>query len=63
MVRRGDTLMDILTRAGIDQSEAYAAVELLRTIYDPRRLRAGQALAIRAADDADGRPAPPACSA
>ena len=51
MVRRGDTLMDILTRAGIDQSEAYAAVESLRTIYDPRRLRAGQALAIRAADD------------
>ncbi len=51
VVRRGDTLMDILTRAGIDQSEAYAAVESLRTVYDPRRLRAGQALAIRAADD------------
>ncbi len=51
VVRRGDTLMDILTRARIDQGEAYAAVESLRTIYDPRRLRAGQALAITAADD------------
>ncbi len=48
VVRRGDTLMDILTRARIDQGEAYAAVESLRTIYNPRRLRAGQALAIRA---------------
>ena len=56
VVRRGDTLMDILTRARIDQSEAYAAVELLRTIYDPRRLRAGQALAIRAADDEEDDP-------
>ncbi len=52
VVRRGDTLMDILTRARIDQGEAYAAVESLRTVYDPRRLRAGQALAITAADDA-----------
>ena len=56
VVRRGDTLMDILTRARIDQSEAYAAVESLRTIYDPRRLRAGQALAIRAADDEEDDP-------
>jgi murein DD-endopeptidase MepM/ murein hydrolase activator NlpD len=51
VVRRGDTLMDILSRAQIDQGEAYAAVESLRTIYDPRRLRAGQALTITAADD------------
>ncbi len=51
VVRRGDTLMDILTRARIDQAEAYAAVESLRTVYDPRRLRAGQALAITAAND------------
>ena len=56
VVRRGDTLMDILTRARIDQSEAYAAVESLRTIYDPRRLRAGQALAIRAANDEEDDP-------
>jgi murein DD-endopeptidase MepM/ murein hydrolase activator NlpD len=52
VVRRGDTLMDILTRARITQAEAYAAVESLRRVYDPRRLRAGQALAITAAEDA-----------
>jgi murein DD-endopeptidase MepM/ murein hydrolase activator NlpD len=51
VVRRGDTLMDILSRARIDQAEAYAAVQSLRQVYDPRRLRAGQALAITADDD------------
>jgi murein DD-endopeptidase MepM/ murein hydrolase activator NlpD len=47
-VRRGDTLMDILGRAGIAQTEAHAAVQSLQTVYDPRRLRAGQELLIRA---------------
>jgi murein DD-endopeptidase MepM/ murein hydrolase activator NlpD len=53
VLRRGETLMDILIRARIEQAEAYAAVESLRTIYDPRRLRAGQALAITAAHDGE----------
>jgi murein DD-endopeptidase MepM/ murein hydrolase activator NlpD len=48
-VRRGDTLMDILDRAGIAPSEAHAAVQSLLRVYDPRRLRAGQELLIRAA--------------
>jgi murein DD-endopeptidase MepM/ murein hydrolase activator NlpD len=53
-VRRGDTLMDILNRAGIAAAEAHAAVQSLQTVYDPRRLRAGQELLIRAdADPAD----------
>ena len=47
-VRRGDTLMVILDRAGIAQAEAHAAVQSLQTVYDPRRLRAGQELLIRA---------------
>jgi len=47
-VRRGDTLMDILGRAGIAAPEAHAAVQSLQTVYDPRRLRAGQELLIRA---------------
>jgi murein DD-endopeptidase MepM/ murein hydrolase activator NlpD len=47
-VRRGDTLMDILDRVGIAQAEAHAAVQSLQTVYDPRRLRAGQELQIRA---------------
>lgn len=50
-VRRGDTLMDIFSRAGIAPSEAHAAVQSLQTVYDPRRLRAGQELSIRAAQD------------
>ena len=50
-VRRGDTLMDIFNRAGIAPSEAHAAVQSLLTVYDPRRLRAGQELLIRAAHE------------
>jgi murein DD-endopeptidase MepM/ murein hydrolase activator NlpD len=49
VVRPGDTLMDILNRAQIDLAEAHAATEALRAVYDPRRLRAGQELAITAA--------------
>ena len=48
LVRRGDTLMNILLRARIDQSSAHAAVASLRDVYDPRRLRAGQQLALTA---------------
>jgi murein DD-endopeptidase MepM/ murein hydrolase activator NlpD len=56
-VRRGDTLMDIFNRAGIAQAEAHAAVQSLRTVYDPRRLRAGQELLIRAEQEpADAGP-------
>ena len=51
-VERGDTLMDILSRAGIGAAEAYAAAQSLRDVYDPRRLRAGQELLITAADAA-----------
>jgi murein DD-endopeptidase MepM/ murein hydrolase activator NlpD len=54
VVRPGDTLMDILIRTRIDQAEAHAAIQSLRKIYDPRRLRAGQELAITAADMAAG---------
>jgi murein DD-endopeptidase MepM/ murein hydrolase activator NlpD len=53
-VRRGDTLIDILGRAGIAQAEAHAAVRSLRTVYDPRRLRAGQELSIRAENEPAG---------
>ena len=51
-VERGDTLMDILGRAGIGATEAHAAAQSLRKVYDPRRLRAGQELLITAADAA-----------
>jgi murein DD-endopeptidase MepM/ murein hydrolase activator NlpD len=54
-VQRGDTLMDILDRAGIEQGQAAAAVQSLRSVYDPRRLRTGQELMITAsARETDG---------
>jgi murein DD-endopeptidase MepM/ murein hydrolase activator NlpD len=56
VVRRGDTLMDILMRARIDQGEAHAAVASLRDVYDPRRLRAGQQLALTALSGAEEAP-------
>jgi murein DD-endopeptidase MepM/ murein hydrolase activator NlpD len=46
VVRRGDTLLDILGRVGIGAAEAHAALTGLRAVYDPRTLRPGQALEI-----------------
>jgi murein DD-endopeptidase MepM/ murein hydrolase activator NlpD len=53
VVESGDTLMDILIRSGIDPIDAHAAVLALRDVYDPRRLRAGQELAIVAGASED----------
>ncbi|MEM7024519.1 MAG: peptidoglycan DD-metalloendopeptidase family protein [Pseudomonadota bacterium] len=53
-VGRGDTLSKILDRAEIDPAQAYAAVESLRDVYDPRRLKVGQELLITAAAADDG---------
>ncbi|HRY27325.1 MAG TPA: peptidoglycan DD-metalloendopeptidase family protein [Geminicoccaceae bacterium] len=46
VVQRGDTLLDILTRSGIDRAEAHEVVGTLSTVYDPRRLKVGQAMAV-----------------
>ena len=57
VVRRGDTLMDILLRAGIPRAEAHEALTSLEEVYDPRKLRVGQHLDIeleRAAENPDG---------
>jgi len=43
-VRRGDTLMKVLRRAGADRYEANTAIGALKTIFDPRRLKVGQKL-------------------
>lgn len=45
-VAAGDTLMGMLLGLGIARAEAHAAVEGLRDVYDPRRLRPGQRLEI-----------------
>lgn len=45
-VRRGDTLLALLTRAGIARREAHAAVDTLRPVANLKRLRTGQLLAV-----------------
>ena len=45
-VGRGDTLAGLLSEAGVDRLDAHNAVQSLRGVYDPRRLRAGQKVAM-----------------
>lgn len=42
IAKDGDTLLDLLTRAGVEHGEAAAALAALRRIYDPRGLKPGQ---------------------
>jgi murein DD-endopeptidase MepM/ murein hydrolase activator NlpD len=42
----GDTLKDLLLRAGVDAVEANQAVEALTDVYNPRNLRAGQKVTV-----------------
>lgn len=51
-LRRGDTLLDVLHRAGIGKAEAHAAVGRLREVANLRRLQVGQRLGL--ALDPDG---------
>ncbi len=45
-VRNGDTLMKILTSAGADRRDAYQAIEALKPVFDPRRIKVGQTLEV-----------------
>jgi murein DD-endopeptidase MepM/ murein hydrolase activator NlpD len=45
-VARGDTLMSLLTNAGIARGEAHAAITALRKVFSPRNLRPGQSVGI-----------------
>ena len=47
-VKSGDSLMQVLTKAGIERTQAYSAIESLRGVYDPRRnLRVGDELRLK----------------
>ena len=46
-LRRGDTLLDLLARAGIALDQAHAAIGSLREVADLRRLPIGQRLALQ----------------
>lgn len=54
-VRRGDTLLDILARAGIATADAHEAVGSLRKVTNLRRLQVGQKLALELDPAAEGR--------
>ena len=45
-VEKGDTLVDILLRAGAADGDANAAIAALKEQYDPRQLRAGAQIAV-----------------
>lgn len=43
-VESGDTLMSMLTKAGVDRGTAYGAIDALSNVFDPRGLRPRQSL-------------------
>lgn len=42
----GDTLVDLLLKAGVDRAEAVKAVEALSEVYDPKALKVGQPVTV-----------------
>jgi len=53
-VEPGDTLAELVTGAGVANQEAHAAIQVLRKHYNPRDLRAGQAVTVTFSPDKDG---------
>jgi len=56
-VQKGDTLLSLLTDAGVKMDEAHAAIAALRDVYSPKKLQIGQPIKLTllpndAADDA-----------
>lgn len=45
-VDKGDTLLDLLLRAGVERNEALNAIAALREVYNPRNLRVGQEITV-----------------
>jgi len=43
-VRRGDTLMNLLVKEGVERREAHGAISALSEVFSPRRLKAGQVI-------------------
>jgi murein DD-endopeptidase MepM/ murein hydrolase activator NlpD len=53
-VEPGDTLALLVTGAGVANQDAHAAIQVLRKHYNPRDLRAGQAVTVTFAPDKHG---------
>jgi murein DD-endopeptidase MepM/ murein hydrolase activator NlpD len=45
-VRKGDTLIDLLTRSGVRQREAVDAIEALKDVFEPQELMPGQEITL-----------------
>ena len=43
-LRRGDTLLKVLTRHGLEATSAHALIEAVRPFFNPRKMRAGESL-------------------
>jgi murein DD-endopeptidase MepM/ murein hydrolase activator NlpD len=52
-VRRGDTLITVLARAGVSGTEAHEAVKALRAVFNPRALKIGQEVKLTFAPSPD----------
>ena len=53
-VGAGDTLGDVLARAGVEGSEASQAIDALRDVFNPRALKAGQKVKVTFATSPHG---------
>ncbi|MCC7259407.1 MAG: peptidoglycan DD-metalloendopeptidase family protein [Alphaproteobacteria bacterium] len=54
-VGKGDILADMLAEHGVDKAEAYAALEALHGVYNPKSLKIGQSLQLHRVPDTDGK--------
>ncbi len=51
---QGDTLLDLLQKAGVERTEATKAIDALREVYNPKALRVGQEITVTFERPADG---------
>lgn len=54
--KRGDTLTGMLVKVGVDRRDAVAAIDAMRDVFDPRRIRPGHEVSVmfeRVADNKD----------
>ncbi len=51
IVAKGDTIMSLMIKQGIKRSEAYNAITTLSKIFDPRKLKPGQAMYLTITSD------------
>lgn len=61
-IGKGDTLGELLQRAGLSSVEAHNAVQAMKKHYDPRDLKLGQTVRLHYAPDKDAGASHPACS-